>query len=181
MNLGFDSEKYLEEQSRYIMERVTQYDKLYLEFGGKLIGDFHAMRVLPGFDPDGKVKLLYRLREQAEIIIGVYAGDIEQNKIRGDLGITYDRDVLRLIDDLRHWDLAINSVVITRYSGQAAATQFKNRLERRGLTVYTHGHTEGYPMDVDTIVSDAGYGQNAFIKTTKPLVPEIIGVLVTKQ
>lgn len=170
MNLGFDSEKYLEEQSRYIMERVTQYDKLYLEFGGKLIGDFHAMRVLPGFDPDGKVKLLYRLREQAEIIIGVYAGDIEQNKIRGDLGITYDRDVLRLIDDLRHWDLAINSVVITRYSGQPAATQFKNRLERRGLTVYTHGHTEGYPMDVDTIVSDAGYGQNAFIKTTKPLV-----------
>ncbi|MCW6682502.1 DUF1846 domain-containing protein [Aerococcaceae bacterium NML160702] len=170
MQLGFDSEKYLEEQSRYIMERVNSYDKLYLEFGGKLIGDFHAMRVLPGFDPDGKVKLLYRLRDQAEIIICVYAGDIEKHKIRGDLGITYDRDVLRMIDDLRHWDLSINSVVITRYSGQPAATQFKNMLERRGLKVYTHGHTEGYPMDVDTIVSDAGYGQNPYIETTKPLV-----------
>ena len=118
MQLGFDSEKYLEEQSQYILERVNSYDKLYLEFGGKLIGDFHAMRVLPGFDPDGKVKLLYRLRNQAEIIICVYAGDIEQNKVRGDLGITYDRDVLRMIDDLHHWDLKINSVLITRYTGQ---------------------------------------------------------------
>ena len=170
MQLGFNSEKYLEEQSRYIMERVNQYDKLYLEFGGKLIGDFHAMRVLPGFDPDGKVKLLYRLKDQAEIIICVYAGDIEQNKVRGDFGITYDRDVLRLIDDLRHWDLEINSILITRYSGQPAATQFKNKLERRGLKVYTHGHTEGYPMDVDTIVSEQGYGQNTFIETSKPLV-----------
>lgn len=170
MKIGFDSEKYLEEQSRYIMERVNTYDKLYLEFGGKLIGDFHAMRVLPGFDPDGKVKLLYRLREQAEIIVCVYAGDIESNKIRGDFGITYDRDVMRLIDDLRHWDLEINSVVITRYSGQPAASQFKTKLERRGLKVYTHGYTEGYPMDVDTIVSDAGYGQNTYIETKKPLV-----------
>ena len=170
MQLGFDSEKYLEEQSQYILERVNSYDKLYLEFGGKLIGDFHAMRVLPGFDPDGKVKLLYRLRNQAEIIICVYAGDIEQNKVRGDLGITYDRDVLRMIDDLHHWDLKINSILITRYTGQPAATQFKNMLERRGMTVYTHGHTEGYPMDVDTIVSDAGYGANAYIETTRPLV-----------
>lgn len=170
MKLGFDSEKYLEEQSRYILERVNTYDKLYLEFGGKLIGDFHAMRVLPGFDPDGKVKLLYRLRNQAEIIICVYAGDIEQNKIRGDLGITYDRDVLRMIDDLNHWDLKINSILITRYTGQPAATQFKNMLERRGMTVYTHGYTDGYPMDVDTIVSDAGYGANEFIQTTRPLV-----------
>lgn len=170
MEKGFDSEKYLEEQSRYIMERVNQYDKLYLEFGGKLIGDFHAMRVLPGFDPDGKVKLLYCLKEKAEIIICVFAGDIEQNKVRGDFGITYDRDVMRLIDDLRHWDLEINSIVITRYTGQPSATQFKNKLERRGLKVYTHGHTEGYPMDVDTIVSEAGYGSNAYIETTKPLV-----------
>lgn len=170
MKIGFDSEKYLEEQSRYIMERVNQYDKLYLEFGGKLVGDYHAMRVLPGFDPDGKVKLLYKLKEQAEIIICVYAGDIEQNKVRGDYGITYDRDVFRLIDDLRHWDLQINSVLITRYTGQPAATQFKNKLERRGLTVHTHSHTEGYPMDVDTIVSEAGYGKNYFIETTKPLV-----------
>lgn len=170
MQIGFDSEKYLEEQSRYILERVNATDKLYLEFGGKLIGDFHAMRVLPGFDPDGKVKLLYKLRDQAEMIICVYAGDIEQNKVRGDLGITYDQDVLRLIDDLHHWDLKINSVLITRYTGQPAATQFKNMLERRGMTVYTHGYTEGYPMDVDTIVSDAGYGANTFIETTRPLV-----------
>ncbi|EFR30833.1 DUF1846 domain-containing protein [Eremococcus coleocola] len=170
MKKGFDSEKYLELQSRYILERVNQFDKLYLEFGGKLIGDFHAMRVLPGFDPDGKVKLLYKLKEQAEIIICVYAGDIEQNKVRGDFGITYDRDVLRLIDDLRHWDLQINSVLITRFTGQPSAVQFKNKLERRGLKVYTHGHTEGYPMDVDTIVSEQGYGQNTYIETTKPLV-----------
>ncbi|MDD7266802.1 MAG: DUF1846 domain-containing protein [Lachnospiraceae bacterium] len=170
MKQGFDSAKYLEEQSRYILERVNTYDKLYLEFGGKLIGDFHAMRVLPGFDPDGKVKLLYHLREQAEIIICVYAGDLENNKVRGDFGITYDRDVMRMIDDLRHWDLEINSVVITRYTGQSAALQFKNKLERRGLKVYTHGNTQGYPMDVDTIVSDAGYGKNAFIETKKPLV-----------
>lgn len=170
MKLGFDSEKYLEEQSRYILERVNTYDKLYLEFGGKLIGDFHAMRVLPGFDPDGKVKLLHRLRDKAEMIICVYAGDIEQNKVRGDLGITYDRDVLRMIDDLHHWDLKINSILITRYTGQPAATQFKNMLERRGMKVYTHGYTEGYPMDVDTIVSDQGYGANEFIETTRPLV-----------
>lgn len=102
MKLGFDSEKYLEEQSQYILQRVNAYDKLYLEFGGKLIGDFHAMRVLPGFDPDGKIKLLHRLRDQAEIIICVYAGDIEQNKVRSDLGITYDQDVLRLMDDLHY-------------------------------------------------------------------------------
>jgi len=160
MKLGFDSEKYLEEQSQYILQRVNAYDKLYLEFGGKLIGDFHAMRVLPGFDPDGKIKLLHRLRDQAEIIICVYAGDIEQNKIRGDLGITYDQDVLRLMDDLHYWDLKINSVLITRYTGQPAATQFKNSLERRGIKVYTHGYTEGYPMDVETIVRDAGDGAN---------------------
>lgn len=170
MNKGFDNEKYLEEQSRYILERVNAHDKLYLEFGGKLIGDFHAMRVLPGFDPDVKIKLLYKLREQAEIIICVYAGDIENNKVRGDLGITYDRDVLRMIDDLKHWDLAINSVLITRYTGQPAATQFKTKLERRGIKVYTHGYTDGYPMDVDTIVSPNGYGKNAYIETTKPLV-----------
>lgn len=170
MQIGFDNQKYLEEQSRYILERVNQFDKLYLEFGGKLIGDFHAMRVLPGFDPDVKVKLLHQLREQAEIIICVYAGDIENKKIRADLGITYDRDVLRLIDDLRYWDLSINSVLITRYTGQPAAQKFKTQLERRGLNVYTHGFTQGYPMDVDTIVSEEGYGKNEYIETTKPLV-----------
>ncbi|MGT2666209.1 DUF1846 domain-containing protein [Streptococcus rifensis] len=170
MKKGFDSEKYLEEQSQFIMERVNAHDKLYLEFGGKLIGDFHAMRVLPGFDPDGKVKLLHRLREQAEIIICIYAGDLESNKVRGDLGITYDRDLLRMIDDLRYWDLQINSVLITRFSGQPAASQFKTKLERHGIKVYTHGHTEGYPFDVDTIVSENGYGKNEYIETTKPLV-----------
>lgn len=170
MQIGFDNQKYLEEQSRYILERVNQFDKLYLEFGGKLIGDFHAMRVLPGFDPDVKVKLLHQLREQAEIVICVYAGDIENNKIRADLGITYDRDVLRLIDDLRYWDLSINSILITRYTGQPAAQKFKIQLERRGLKVYTHGFTQGYPMDVDTIVSEEGYGKNEYIETTKPLV-----------
>lgn len=167
---GFDTEQYLQEQSQYILERVNSYDKLYLEFGGKLIGDFHAMRVLPGFDPDIKVKLLHRLREKAEIIICVYAGDIENNKVRGDLGITYDRDVLRMIDDFKHWDLQVNSILITRYTGQVAATQFKTKLERRGFKVYTHGYTEGYPMDVDTIVSENGYGKNTYIETTKPLV-----------
>lgn len=170
MKIGFDSEKYLDEQSQYIMERVNHYDKLYLEFGGKLIGDYHASRVLPGFDADGKIKLLYRLREQAEIIICIYAGDIESNKVRGDYGITYDQDLLKLIDDLRHWDLSVNSVVITRFTGQSPAQQLKTKLERRGIKVYTHGHTQGYPMDIDTIVSEEGYGQNEYIKTTKPLV-----------
>lgn len=170
MNIGFDSQKYLDEQSQYILERVEQYDKLYLEFGGKLMGDFHAMRVLPGFDPDGKIKLLYRLREQAEIIICIYAGDIENKKIRSDFGITYDQDILRMIDDLRHWDLSVNSVVITRYNGQSSAQQLIATLEQRGIKVYTHGHTQGYPMDVDTIVSPEGYGKNPYIPTTKPLV-----------
>ncbi|HFI0463364.1 TPA: DUF1846 domain-containing protein [Streptococcus suis] len=170
MQIGFDSEKYLDEQSRYIIDRVNQYDKLYLEFGGKLMGDFHAMRVLPGFDPDGKIKLLHRLREQAEIIICIYAGDIENKKVRSDFGITYDQDVLRMIDDLNHWDLSVNSVVITRYNGQSGAQQLKAKLEARGIKVFTHGHTQGYPMDVDTIVSDQGYGKNAYIPTTKPLV-----------
>lgn len=170
MQIGFDSEKYLEEQSRYIMERVDQYDKLYIEFGGKLMGDYHAMRVLPGFDPDGKIKLLHRLRHQAEIIICIYAGDIENKKIRSDFGITYDQDVLRMIDDLVRWELLVNSVVITRYNGQSGAQQLKAKLEARGIKVYTHGHTQGYPMDVDTIVSPEGYGKNTYIETTRPLV-----------
>lgn len=170
MRAGFDKEKYLEEQSCYILERVNQYDKLFLEFGGKLMGDFHAARVLPGFDPDAKVKLLQRLQDEAEIIICVYAGDIEQNKIRGDYGITYDKEVLRMMDDFHDWGLSVNSVVITRYSGQPSAEVFINRLRRRGIRVYTHGYTEGYPMDVDLIVSPQGYGKNAYIETTQRLV-----------
>ncbi len=170
MKLGFDPQKYIEEQSKYILERVNNYDKLYLEFGGKLIGDFHAKRVLPGFDEDAKIKLLANLKEKIEIIICVYAGDIERNKMRGDYGITYDMDVLRLIDDLRTYDLEVNSVVMTRYNEQPSVTVFINRLERRGIKVYKHGYTKGYPMDVDTIVSDEGYGKNPYIETTKPIV-----------
>ncbi|ABW19835.1 DUF1846 domain-containing protein [Alkaliphilus oremlandii] len=170
MKAGFDHEKYLEEQSKYILERVNNYDKLYLEFGGKLLFDFHAKRVLPGFNENAKLKLLYKLKEKVEVVICVYAGDIERNKIRGDFGITYDMDTLRLIDDLRSYDLEVNSVVITRYDGQPATTVFINKLERRGIKVYIHRSTKGYPTDVDTIVSDEGYGQNPYIETTKPIV-----------
>lgn len=170
MKKGFDPEKYISEQSKYILERVNNYDKLYLEFGGKLISDLHAKRVLPGFDENAKIKLLQQLKDQSEIIICVYAGDIERNKIRGDFGITYDMDVLRLIDDLREYGLEVNSVVITRFSGQPATTVFINKLERRNIKVYTHEAIPGYPTDVDTIVSSEGYGRNPYITTTKPIV-----------
>lgn len=170
MKIGFDHKKYLEEQSKYILERVNNYDKLYLEFGGKLMFDLHAKRVLPGFDENAKIKLLHKLKDKVEVVICVYAGDIERNKIRGDFGITYDIDALRLIDDLRANELDVNSVVITRYDGQPATTVFINKLERRGIKVYTHRVTKGYPTEVDTIVSDEGYGQNPYIETTKPIV-----------
>ncbi|AYE35774.1 DUF1846 domain-containing protein [Clostridium septicum] len=170
MKLGFDPKKYLEEQSKFILERVNDYDKLYLEFGGKLMCDLHAKRVLPGFDEDAKIKLLHKLKEKVEVVICVYAGDIERNKIRGDFGITYDLEVFRLIDDLRAYELDVNSVVITRYNGQPATTVFINKLERRGIKVYKHKATKGYPADVDTIVSDEGYGKNPYIETTKPIV-----------
>jgi uncharacterized protein (UPF0371 family) len=170
MKVGFDHKKYLEEQSKYILERVNNYDKLYLEFGGKLMFDLHAKRVLPGFDENAKIKLLHKLKDKVEVIICIYAGDIERNKIRGDFGITYDIDVLRLIDDLRTYELDVNSVVITRYDAQPATMVFINKLERRGIKVYTHRSTKGYPMEVDTIVSDEGYGQNPYIETTKPIV-----------
>lgn len=170
MKIGFDHNKYLEEQSKYILERVNNFDKLYLEFGGKLLFDLHAKRVLPGFDENAKIKLLHRLKEKVEIVICVYSGDIERNKIRGDFGITYDMDVFRLIDDLREYQLAVNSVVITRYDDQPATTLFINKLERRGIKVYKHRSTKGYPTDIDTIVSDEGYGKNPYIETTKPIV-----------
>lgn len=170
MKTGFDPQKYIEEQSKYILERVNNYDKLYLEFGGKLIGDKHAKRVLPGFDEDAKIKLLQKLKDQAEIIICVYAGDIERNKIRGDFGITYDMDVLRLIDDFRSYGLQVNSVVITRYNKQPATTVFIHKLENRNIKVYKHAAIPGYPADVDTIVSEQGYGINPYIETTKPIV-----------
>ncbi len=170
MKTGFDPQKYIEEQSKYILERVNNYDKLYLEFGGKLIGDKHAKRVLPGFDEDAKIKLLQKLKDQAEIIICVYAGDIERNKVRGDFGITYDMEVLRLLDDFRSYGLKVNSVVITRYNKQPATTVFINKLERRNIKVYKHSAIPGYPADVETIVSEHGYGINPYIETTKPIV-----------
>ena len=170
MKIGFDHNKYLEEQSKYILERVNNYDKLYLEFGGKLMFDLHAKRVLPGFDENAKIKVLHKLKDKLEVVICVYAGDIERNKIRGDFGITYDMEVFRVIDDLREHELQVNSVVITRYNDQPATTLFINKLERRGIKVYKHRATKGYPTDVDVIVSDEGYGQNPYVETTKPIV-----------
>lgn len=168
--IGFDNDKYIELQSRYILEQVESYDKLYLEFGGKLIDDYHAMRVLPGYDPRAKVKLLHELREDTEIIISIYAGDIEHNKIRGDYGITYEEDVFRLIDEFRAYDLDVNSVVITRYNDEPAVKVFMHKLEQRNIKVYAQKYTEGYPFDVDTIVSEKGYGQNQYIETEKSIV-----------
>lgn len=170
MKIGFDAEKYLEEQSKFILERVNNYDKLYLEFGGKLLFDMHAKRVLPGFDENAKIKLLHKLKDQAEVIICVYAGDIERNKMRGDFGISYDVDVFKLIDDLRSYELTVNSVVITRFDDQPSSKTFMNKLMHKGIKVYTHRSTKGYPNDVDMIVSDEGYGQNPYIETEKPIV-----------
>jgi len=169
--LGFDNEKYLKEQTKAILERVQRFNnKLYLEFGGKIVFDYHASRVLPGFDPNVKMRLLQQLKSKADIILCIYAGDIERRKIRADFGITYDVDALKLIDDLRSWGIDITAVVITRFANQPAAKMFKNKLERRGIKVYTHSFTKGYPTDVDLIVSDEGYGANEYIKTKKPLV-----------
>jgi len=169
---GFDAKKYIEEQSKYIKERINQGDseRLYLEFGGKLAQDKHAMRVLPGFDENAKIKLLQRLRDNCEIIICVYAGDIATNKTRQDFGITYDLEVLRIIDMFRKYNLEINSVVVTRYEDIPAVNMFINKLERRGIETYKHTFTKGYPTDVDTIVSEEGYGANPYIEVTKPLV-----------
>jgi len=170
--IGFDSCKYIEEQSKYILKRVNadNTERLYLEFGGKLVHDKHAMRVLPGFDENAKINLLHRLKDQAEIIICVYSGDITTNKTRQDFGITYDLEVLRLIDVFRNYDLSINSVVVTRYEGQPAVNMFLNKLNRRGIKTYAHSFTKGYPTNVDTIVSDEGYGANPYIEVTKRLV-----------
>ena len=169
--VGFDNEKYLKEQSQAILERVGKFDnKLYLEFGGKLLFDYHAARVLPGFDPNVKMRLLQKLKDKADIILCIYSGDIERRKIRADFGITYDVDALKLIDDLRDWDLEIRAVVITRFEDQPAAKIFKNKLERRDIKVYTHRFTKGYPTDIDLIVSDEGYGVNDYIQTENPLV-----------
>jgi len=171
MPIGFDNDKYLEEQTAAILERVRKFDnKLYLEFGGKLLFDYHASRVLPGFDPNVKMRLLQQLKDKADILLCIYAGDIERKKVRADFGITYDSDALKLIDDLREWGIEVLGVVITRFDNQPAAQLFKNKLERRNIKVYTHSFTKGYPTDVDLIVSDRGYGANEYIETKNPLV-----------
>ena len=171
MKIGFDNQKYLKMQSEHIRERINQFgDKLYLEFGGKLFDDYHASRVLPGFAPDSKLQMLLQLADQAEIVIAINAADIEKNKIRHDLGITYDVDVLRLIQEFRDKGLYVGSVVITRYTRQPSADLFRTKLQNLGIQVYRHYPIEGYPNDIAHIVSDEGYGKNEYIETTKPLV-----------
>lgn len=171
MKKGFDNDLYLKVQSKKIKERLKKFDnKLYLEFGGKLFDDYHAMRVLPGFQEDSKIRMLLELKDICEIVFCINAGDIERNKIRADYGITYDMDVLRLIDKIKALGLQVNSVVITLYKGQPRAESFKKKLEARGMKAYIHTPTKGYPTDVETIVSEEGYGKNPYIETTKPLV-----------
>jgi uncharacterized protein (UPF0371 family) len=169
--LAFDNEKYLKEQSKAILDRVQRFDnKLYLEFGGKLLYDYHASRVLPGFDPNVKIRLLQQFSDKIDIILCIYAEDIERKKIRADFGITYDSDAFKLIDDLRERDLDVKAVVITRFTGQPGAITFKRKLEAQGVDVYTHKPIPGYPTDVEHIVSENGYGANPYIETSKPLV-----------
>ncbi|MBR0062533.1 MAG: DUF1846 domain-containing protein [Oscillospiraceae bacterium] len=171
MKIGFSSEKYRKMQAEHIKERIEKFGgKLYLEFGGKLFDDYHASRVLPGFEPDNKVKMLLELKDKAEIVIAICASDIEKNKVRGDYGITYDLDVLRLIDAFRGYGLYVGSVVITQFAGQSSAESFQQRLEALGIRVYRHYPIAGYPADVEKIVSDEGYGKNEFIETSRPLV-----------
>ena len=170
-NNGFDNEKYITQQTESILKRVERFNnKLYLEFGGKLLFDYHAARVLPGYDPNVKMRLIKELKDSANILLCIYAGDIERKKIRADFGITYDADAMKLIDDLRGWNINVMGVVITRFENQPSAVLFKNKLERRGILVFTHRFTKGYPTNVDLIVSDEGYGVNEHIPTDKPLV-----------
>jgi uncharacterized protein (UPF0371 family) len=168
---GFDNDRYLAQQTEAILQRVERFhNKLYLEFGGKLLYDYHAARVLPGYDANVKMKLLQKLKDRADLLLCIYAGDIEKRKLRADFGITYDVDALKLIDDLADWGIGVTGVVITRFDDQASARIFKNKLERSGIPVYTHRFTKGYPTDVDLIVSDEGYGANEYIETKKPLI-----------
>lgn len=170
MKKGFNNKKYVEVQSKRIKEKINEFDKLYLEFGGKLFDDYHASRVLPGFEPDSKIKMLLELKDITEIIMCINAKDIERKKIRADYGITYDMEVLRLIDEFTNLGLSVNSVVITLYTGKESSKKFINQLEKRNIKTYVHTPTKGYPTDVDVIVSDEGYGANPYIKTTKKLV-----------
>jgi uncharacterized protein (UPF0371 family) len=171
MKVGFDNEKYLKMQSEHIEKRIGKFgDKLYLEFGGKLFDDYHASRVLPGFEPDSKLRMLMKLADRAEIIIVINAADIEKNKVRGDLGITYDEDVQRLMNEFTGRGLYVGSVVLTHYAGQLRATAFKEKLEKNNVKVYLHYTIEGYPANIPLIVSDEGFGKNEYIETTRPLV-----------
>ena len=168
--LGFDNEKYLEMQSEHIRSRIDQFGgKLYLEFGGKLFDDNHASRVLPGFHPDSKIRMLSQLKDQVEIVVAVSAVDLEKSKVRGDLGITYGTDTLRLIDAFRGFGFQVGSVVLTRFSGQPAAEIFQAQLEDLGLRVYRHYPIEGYPYDIPLIVSEEGYGKNEYVETSRSL------------
>ena len=171
MKTGFDNAAYMEKQTEQILKRAGQFNhKLYLEFGGKLFDDYHASRVLPGFDVNGKIQLLQKLKDKVEIIMVISAADIEKNKIRADLGITYDMDALRLIDNIRKMGLSINSIVISQYKDQPSADIFKNKLEQRGEKAYIHRPIKGYPSNIDLVVSDNGYGSNPYVETIKPLV-----------
>lgn len=171
MKLGFDNDKYLRIQSEHIKERIARFgDKLYLEFGGKLFDDHHASRVLPGFQPDSKLRMLMQLKDVAEVVMVISAADIEKNKVRADLGITYDKDVLRLRQEFMSRGLYVSSVVITHFNGQASAVTFREQLERLGVAVYYHYLIEGYPTNVELIASDQGFGKNDYVKTTRPLV-----------
>lgn len=171
MQIGFDNNKYLQKQTEQIKKRIERFgDKLYLEFGGKMFDDFHAARVLPGFAADGKIRLLCEFKDICEILFCINATDIEKNKIRADLGLTYDLELLRLIDSMRELGLKIDNVVITQYNGQTAVDKFRNKLERRGIHTFLHYPIKGYPTNVDLIVSDDGYGKNEFVPTTRPLV-----------
>lgn len=168
---GFDNEKYLQMQSEHIKERISQFGgKLYLEFGGKLFDDYHASRVLPGFQPDSKLRMLLQIKDQVEVVMAINSADIEKNKVRSDLGITYDADVLRLIDEFRGIGLFVGSVVLTRFTGQPSAENFQKRLESLGIKVYRHYPIEGYPSDISKVISEEGYGKNDYIETTRELV-----------
>ncbi len=170
-NIGFNNEQYLEEQTSCILERFMLYNnKLYLEFGGKLLFDYHAARVLPGYDPNVKIRLLQKLKDKAAILLCIYAGDIERKKLRADFGITYDVDALKMIDEIKEYGLQILGIVITRFNNQPVVRLFKNKLERQGIKVYTHQFTKGYPTDIDLIVSKEGYGANEYIPSDKPLI-----------
>ncbi len=169
--IGFDNDKYLKLQSSHIKERIESTGgKLYLEFGGKIFDDYHAMRVLPGFEADSKLRMLSQLKDDAEVVMVINAGDIEKNKKRGDLGITYDMDALRLIDAYRSYGLNVSSVVLTRFAGQDKAVAYQKRLESLGIKVYRHYPIAGYPSNVPLILSDEGYGKNEYIETKKSLV-----------